>query len=110
MQVEHGELVGYVVGSLVANSHPLVIALYRECKGSYHTRIHEYTESNDVWDALLDTMDPLAPAVTGVWKNEWRVPWYYFRLMNGPFPGVLHLFNLPWTVLLAWECLLKEHV
>jgi len=104
-ETQRGNLVGCLVGRILKRAHPLVILLYDDGHGRYHTRTKECTTEDDEWDALITAIDAFAPAIECVWKNEMAPSWYYIQFAGGLSPAALSLFAVPWSANTNWRVL-----
>lgn len=97
------ELVGVLIGTLMANSKPIVVSLYIEPDGSGHSRMYEYNEVCTPWWAAETLLQAYGPAVRALWRNTFTPPWYYIQLYPGADPSYFLLWSLPWSCLADWN-------
>ncbi len=100
---EYGELVGILVGTIMKGAKPLLIALYIEKGGAYHTRGIEDEGKRDVDDVARRLAKTYSAVLKHVWHTSANPRWYFLQFKSRWTPNCLGLFGLPWVVYERWE-------
>lgn len=102
MKKDYTQLVGYMTGQIMVNSHPLLIALYVESTGNCHTRVWEDKTSHSALAAAESIVraHPM-PSVT-LFQSSAIPPWFFVQLNPDFTPNDLFEFSLPWSSVQTW--------
>lgn len=96
-------LVGYLVGCLLPESHPLIISLYAQPDGRHSIRVSQETAITDPAKAATRLGFLMEPVLLKVWRNTSTPAWYYLQFDKGHGPDSLHLWDAPWSVYTDWR-------
>lgn len=106
--LEYLDLVGVLVGSIMANCHPLQIAIFAQPGGRHTTQVGVADDTDDAYYAAQEITKRFQEAVVGVWYNDSTPGWYYVQFDAKHPPSELYNWDVPIAANGVWMDALAE--